>query len=155
MKKAAILILLLFAIFTAAAQKKQIDTLRLALSKAKTDTMRFEALRILSRAYYISNLDSLIIFEQQGYSLAKKNNWIANQAKCLNGVGNAYSNLGDYVKATLFHLKALRISEGLNDIFGMSTINNNIGSTYIQQDDYKKALTYLRLAQIQLNTLAS
>jgi len=154
MKKTATLTLLLFTLFTAAAQKKQIDTLRLALSKAKTDTMRFEALRSLGRAYYISSPDSSIIFSQQGYSLAKKNNWAQNQAKCLNGMANAYSNLGDYVKATLFHLKALRISEDINDLVGASTMNNNIGSTYIQQQDYKKALTYLRLAQKQLNTFA-
>ena len=36
----------------------------------------------------------------------------------------------------------------------MSLINDNIGATYIQEQDYKKALPYLRLALKQLNTFA-
>jgi len=152
MKKTATLTLLLFTLFTAAAQKKHIDTLRLALSKAQTDTTRFEALRLLSNAYYLSNPDSTIIFAQQGYLLAKKNNWALNQSKCLNGMANGYGTLGDYVKAISFYLKALRIDGELNDLYLMSVVNDNIGATYIQQQDYKKALPYLRLALKQLNT---
>jgi len=154
MKKTVILTLLLFTLFTAAAQKKQIDTLRLALSKAKTDTMQYEALHNLCSAYYISNPDSCIIFAQQGYLIAKKNNWMLNQAKCLNNMANAYASLADYVKANSFYFKARRIEESLNDLYLMSMVNNNIGATYIQQQDYKKAFPYLSLAQKQLNALA-
>jgi len=154
MKKTATLTLLLFTLFTATAQKKQIDTLRLALSKAKTDTMRYEALYHLDNAYFISNPDSAILFAQQGYLLAEKNNWASGQEKCLNGMANAYSVLGDYVKAILFYFKALKIAGELNDLYLMSTVNDNIGAAYIPQQDYKKALPYLRLAQKQFNTFA-
>jgi len=154
MKKIAILTLLLFTLFTAIAQKKQIDTLRLALSKAKTDTMRYVALRKLDMAYYLPNPDSSIIFAQQGYLLAKKNNWVVNQARCLNGMANAYGTLADYAKSISFYFKALKIARELNDLYEMSLINDNIGATYVQEQDYKKALPYLRLAQTQTNAFA-
>ncbi len=125
-----------------------------ALSKAKTDTMRYGALINLYLSYGLSNPDSAIIFGQQGYLLAKKNNWALNQAKCLNNVANAYTNLGDYVKSIQFYFKALKIAVELNDLYEMSLVNNNIGAVYIQQQDYKKALPYSRLAQKQLNTFA-
>jgi len=154
MKKTAALTLLLFTLFTADAQKKEIDTLRLALSKAKTDTMRYGASIGLSFAYYLPNPDSSIIFAQQGYLLAKKNNWALAQAKCLNNMANAYGTLGDYVKSLQFYFKVLKIAGELNDLYEMSVVNDNIGATYIQQQDYKKALPYLRLAQKQSNTVA-
>jgi two-component system, NtrC family, sensor kinase len=154
MKKLSLLLLLLISVFFAAAQKKRIDTLRLALSKAKTDTMRYQALRNLSVSYYLPNPDSAIIFAQQGYLLAKKNNWALDQSNCLNNMANAYETLGDYVKTIQFYLKALKIAGELNDLYLMSLVNGNIGATYIYQQDYKKALPYLRRALIQSNTFA-
>jgi len=154
MKKTTALTLLLFSLFTAAAQKKRIDTLRLALSKAKTDTMRYEALRNLGVAYYNPNPDSAIIFGQQGYLLAKKNNWALNQVKCLNNMANDYGSLGDYVKSLQFFFKALKIARELNDLYEMSVVNVGIGYSYILRQDYKKAPPYLRLAQKQFNTFA-
>src|ERR1017187_1315932 len=130
MKKLSLLLLLLITVFFAAAQKKRIDSLRLALSKAKTDTMRCQALINLSITYYLPNPDSAIIFGQQGYLLAKKNNWALNQANCLNNMANAYMSLGDYVKSIQFYFKALKIAVELNDLYMMSAVNDNIGATY-------------------------
>jgi len=154
MKKITFTFILFSFVLTAAAQKKRIDTLRLALSNAKTDTMRYQALMHLGGAYQLSNPDSDILFGQLGYLLAKKNNWTLNQVKCLNNMANAYTNLGDYVKSIQFYFKALKIAGGLNDLYVMSAVNDNIGSAYIQQQDYKKALPYLRLSLKQFNTFA-
>jgi len=152
MRKTAALTLLLFTLFTANAQKKRIDTLRVALSKAKTDSMRYRALINLSATYYLPNPDSAIIFGQQGYLLAKKNNWALKEAQCLNNIANDYGVLADYVKSVQFYFKAVKIAGELNDLYLMSVVNDNIGATYIQQLDYKKALPYFRLAQKQSNT---
>src|SRR5665213_3428433 len=154
MKKLSLLLLLLITVFFAAAQKKRIDTLRVALSKAKTDTMRYQALINLSVTYQVTKPDSSIIFGQQAYLFAKKNNWASGQARCLNYMANAYTNLGDYVKGMQFYFKTLKIAGELNDLYLMSVTNDNIGATYIQQQDYKKALPYLHMAQKQSNTFA-
>src|ERR1700753_2227788 len=104
MKKLSLLLSLLITIFFADAQKKQIDTLRLALSKTRADSTRFIALINLNVAYYLPNPDSAIIFGQQAYLLAKKNNWLVRQADCLNNIANDYGVLADYVKTIQFYL---------------------------------------------------
>ncbi|HZY37223.1 MAG TPA: ATP-binding protein [Mucilaginibacter sp.] len=154
MKKLSLLLFLLITVFFAAAQKKKIDTLRVALSKAKTDTMQFTNLLALSTLYFLPNPDSCIIFGQQGYLIAKKHNWLQDEAYCLNDIANSYGNLGDFAKSIRFYLQALKIAEQSNDMYQVSYLNENIGSDYIQQHDYKKALPYLRLGLKLINTYA-
>ena len=154
MKKIPLLLLLLITVSFAAAQKKHIDTLRLQLSKAKTDTMRNKALLNLGVAYYHSNPDSAMLFEQQTYLLAKKNNWTIGQEISLKNMADIYADWAEYVKAISFYFKALKIAGELNDLYGMSVVNVDIGATCIQQQDYKKALPYLRLALKQSNTFS-
>ena len=153
MKKPLLLLLLLVTVLFAAAQKKQIDTLRVALSKAKTDTMRYNALYNLSMQYYYNgNLDSTLISAQQAYLLAKKNNWAAAQEGCLNAMANVYGDVGDYVKAISTYFKALKIDGELNLPVNIANTNDNIGDTYMQRGDYKKALPYFHIAQKEIDS---
>ena len=147
MRKSFILVLLLFNFFTASAQRKEIDSLRAALSKPTADTVRMNILRDLGNAYFISRPDSCIIFGQQAYELAVKYNALLNQAKILNSVANAYSTTGDFVKSLQFYFKSLRINERINNPLGIVTNYNNIGATYVSSQDYDKALLYLKKAQ--------
>jgi two-component system NtrC family sensor kinase len=139
-------ILLFFTFFTASAQRKKIDTLRVALSKAVTDTEKYTALRKLDNLYYISNPDSSILLAQQAFLITKKNNWKQAQASTLNGIANAYASMGDYAIGIQYYLQALKMNEQLNYEYGTSMVNGNIGATYIQKEDYKNALPYLQKA---------
>ncbi|HEX3386104.1 MAG TPA: ATP-binding protein [Mucilaginibacter sp.] len=150
MKKVAFTLALLALFVAANAQHKKSDTLLVAVQKAKTDTARYVALITLSRHYYLSYPDSGIIFAQRAYEIADKNKWVNAQAFALNRLADAYGNLGDYVKSVQYYFKALRASESINDLFEEAAINNNIGSTYIQKQDYKKALPYLYTAKRQM-----
>lgn len=141
---AAITTLLFFSFFTASAQHKKIDTLRVALSKAVTDTNKYMALRNLGNIYYISNPDSSIIFDQQAFLIAKKHNWQKSLANTLNGIANAYATMGDYATGIQYYLRALKMNEALNNEMGVSSVNGNIGATYIEKEDYNKALPYLQ-----------
>lgn len=147
MKKIAFTLALITLFINANAQRKVIDSLRAALSKTTTDTVRMNILRDLGRAYFISRPDSCIIFGQQAYELAVKYNDLLNQAKILNNVANAYATIGDYVKSLQFYFKALRINERINYTVGIVTNYNNIGATYISSQDYDKGLPYLKRAQ--------
>ncbi|HEY2584092.1 MAG TPA: ATP-binding protein [Mucilaginibacter sp.] len=146
MRKPYIILLLFFSASIAYAQPKQIDTLRLALSKATADTDKLNILRMLGYDYFISNPDSCIIFSQQAYELAVKYKQPLMEARMLNNMANAYATMGDYVKGIQFYLKALRIHETLNNIPGEELIYDNIGATYVQEADYKNALRYLQMA---------
>jgi len=143
MRKATLFFLLLCLVGLCKAQHKRIDTLRLALSKAKVDSDRLNALAGLSYNYFIPNPDSSIVFSQQAYELAEKLKKPLTQATMLNDMANAYSTVGDYVKGIQFYFKALRAFERLNDIAGIVKVYNNIGATYVQEADYKDALGYL------------
>ena len=149
MKKITLIFILIFTVATASAQRKKIDTLRVALSKAADDTTRLNILKQLSTVYFISNPDSSIIFSQQGYNLAVKYNRVLDEARMLNNLGNSYGTLGDYVKSIQFYFKGLRVNESMNNVLGIVTNYNNIGATYVEAADYKKALSYLRLASSQ------
>jgi len=150
MKKILIVSLSLFTFFTANAQHKKSDTLLVALKTANTDTARFVALVTLSRHYFLSYPDSGIIFAQKGYDIAEKNNWASAKGFALKRMADAYGNLGDYVKSMQYYFRALRTYESINDFYGAQTVNNNIGSTYIEKQDYKSALSYLYIAKKQL-----
>jgi len=146
MKRLLALSLLIFTFFTATAQKRKLDTLRVNLSKAHTDTTIYMALRQLGNRYYISNPDSSIMFDQQAYLIAKKNNWYLAQANCFNGIANSYATMGDYATGIQYYLKSLRAFERIKFMYGISEINDNIGATYIQKGDFVKALPYLQIA---------
>jgi two-component system NtrC family sensor kinase len=150
MKKAATLALLLFAFFTASAQRKQIDSLKLVISKAVTDTDKYNALHDLGALYVQSYPDSAIMFNQQAYLLAKKNNWAKNQARQLANIASDYKQMGDYATTMQYYFKSLRIDERFNFQVLIIITNENIGVTYLQKDDYPKSLTYSMLALKQL-----
>jgi two-component system, NtrC family, sensor kinase len=146
MKKTLILSVLLMAFLTAGAQHKKIDTLRVALNKATTDTDKYSAMYELGRIYYISYPDSSIIFYQQAFLIAKKYNWIKEQGNDFNGIANAYGSLGDYVNAVQYYLKALKNYQLVNYGMGTAKVDNNLGSTYLQKEDFKAGLFYLQKA---------
>ena len=152
MKKLTLALALITLFISAGAQHKKSDTLLVALQKANTDTNKFVALITLSRHYYLSYPDSAIIFAQKAFDVAEKNNWVNDKGFALMRMADAYSNMGDYLKAMQYYLKASRAYESINDLFGMQRVNNNTGSTYLQKEEYKKALTYFYLAKKQLYT---
>lgn len=144
-------LLILFFFLTASAQKKLTDSLYKNLNKAKTDTEKFAAYTSLCKYYYISNPDSAIISGQEAFVLAKKNNWENDQAKTYGNIANAYGEMGDYVKAMQYYFKSVKMLERLKDVRALASANNNIGATYIQSQEYKKAIPYLKTAERQLN----
>ncbi len=146
MKKVLTLVILLFVIFTATAQHKQSDTLRLALIKAPTDTAKFNALHDLGNFYFDSLPDSAIIFDQQAYLIAKKSNWLFGQEHELNNIASDYQQLGDYANSLLYYQKSLRIGEQIRDDFQIANINSNIGSVYLSNHDYQRGLPYFLLS---------
>jgi len=137
---------LLFIVFTANAQSKKIDTLRVALSKAtEADTVRLNILRELARNYFISKPDSALLFAQEYYDIAAKFKLVKDQASALNSMANSYITLGDYVKGFSFYFKAIKLNESINNVQGIAVEYSNIGSGYTAKQEYLKALPYLQL----------
>ena len=143
---AVTLALLLFTLFTANAQSKKVDTLRVALSKAtEPDTVRLNILHQLASNYFISKPDSSLLFAQEYHELAIKFKRVKDQGMAVNLIADAYIYLGDYVRAFSLYFKAIKIYEGINYIPGVANEYSNIGSGYTQKQEYLKALPYLQL----------
>ena len=147
MKKVLILLILLSTLFSASAQRKQIDSFKTVLKKSLKDTDRYNALRQLSGLYFTSRPDSLIILQQEALFLAQKNHWLVNEARALANLAIGYQKMGDYATAIRYDLKSLRIDEITNRAYGIVTINMNIGALYGQKGDYKRSLNYFLKTQ--------
>src|ERR1700743_1048818 len=147
MRKTFAFIITTLSVLVANAQHKVSETLRLALIQASTDTAKFLALKTLGTFYYNNQPDSAIIFDQQAYLIAKKNNWLFGQEHELNNIASDYQQLGDYANSLLYYQKSLRIGEQIHDDFQIANINSNIGSVYLAKQDYQKGLPYFLLSR--------
>src|SRR6201992_1168199 len=143
MRKTFAFILTTLSVLVANAQHKASDNLRLALIQASTDTAKFLALKTLGTFYYNNQPDSAIIFDQQAYLIAKKNNWRTAQEHELNNIASDYDVLGDYANSILYFQKSLRMGEQIGDDLQIVNVNSNIGAAYVSKRDYQKALPYL------------
>jgi tetratricopeptide (TPR) repeat protein len=65
-------------------------------------------------------------------------------AICLDGLGNAYSFLGDYTHAIDFHQKALILSQEVQDSEGEGIALGNLGNAYDALGEYEKQLLIKR-----------
>jgi serine phosphatase RsbU (regulator of sigma subunit) len=65
-----------------------------------------------------------------------------NVASCKNGLGNCYSQLGDYAKALVYYFDALAIATDIDDKHKQAVVLGNIASTYGNMDDGTNSLKY-------------
>jgi serine/threonine protein kinase/Tfp pilus assembly protein PilF len=65
---------------------------------------------------------------------------------CLNNIGLAYRNLGQYLRALDYFKQALEISIELEDPYKITAAAGNIGFTYGQLNNFSKSLEYLHKA---------
>jgi tetratricopeptide (TPR) repeat protein len=124
------------------AQTHQIDSLKQALQKEKTDTGRVSLLAALSIEYLESKPDTTMQLGMEGLALSRSIGFIKGEAASLNRIGNAYGILGNYPKAMEVWLQALQINEKINNPDGIVRNWNNIGEVYFLEGDYRQALEY-------------
>ena len=127
------------------AQNKEIDSLKLVLSKMPDDTNKVNTLRLL----FISSIDKLpankallIVFEQ--LALAKKIHFQKGEAKAYQLISVGYESEGNLPKALDASLNALKIFEKLNDQIGIGASYSNIGLVYKDENALNEALAYFK-----------
>ncbi len=140
--KKIILYLLIIQSINSYAQTHQIDSLKQALQKEKTDTGRVLLLAALSIEYLESKPDTTMQLGLEGLALSRSIGFIKGEAASLNRIGNAYGILGNYPKAMEVWLQALQINEKINNPDGIVRNWNNIGEVYFLEGDYRQALEY-------------
>ncbi|MES2567560.1 MAG: tetratricopeptide repeat protein [Bacteroidota bacterium] len=152
-------ILLIFSI-NVKAQEPLIDSLKIALKKAKHDTTRCNILNLLSdnaseNEWSIYNDQLLKLSEKSAVhaSPALKPIYLKYLGIALNNAGYLATNQGDIPKALENLHRSLKIEEQINDKKGMSSSLINIGFIYDAQGDYVKALEYYQSSLILLEEI--
>lgn len=140
-----LLFLLLFAA-AADAQVTQLQSLLTQLKAAETDRQRAQICYSISRYYWSTNPDSVLLMGNRSLEFAKKAGNDTSVALAYLTMGVAYGAKAQYPQALDCDLKALRFSEkaGMEGLSG----NNftNIGIVYAAMDEFREAADYLHRA---------
>lgn len=90
---------------------------------------------------HIGKLDTAIKYSNEALVLAKKNNFINEQATIYNELGNIYEQKKEYNKALTYFDQALELNK--NDKINHSNTYLNKAKIYFAQNNYKQAIHHL------------
>ncbi len=132
-------------------QKRQIDSLKMVISKAKHDTTIINAWIAWDNIIYISNpdldfelnkkIDSLCSLNlSKSLNKKERKRFLTFKAFALNSFGMISNNIGDYEKALEHHKACLNIIEELDNEKRMASSYINIASVYHSQGNYAMAI---------------
>ena len=153
MKKifSALLFLLFVCTTCAYAQKPNIDSLIMLLSKAKEDITRVDLLYQLG-AYTLSDPDSAYLFAQEGLKLAQAIGYTKGEMRCKESLAFFWWSVGDYATATKLLLQVLSFAHSENDTSYQQRIYSDLANVHRDQGDYNEALLYTKKYEQLTNT---
>src|SRR3954449_9665808 len=126
------------------AQRSISGSLKEKLVTASEDTSKVSLYRDLVWEYQWSYPDTAIIYALSGLQLSRKLNDKKGEVQLLNRMGEALSQKGNYPKALETELKALELSENLNDSILIGWSVSFTGGVYFYSGNYQKALFYYK-----------
>ncbi len=123
-----------------------IDSLKLEIPRAKTDSDKVKLLKDISIGYMNVNPDEGISYGMQALALAERIQWKRGIARASNNIGANYNAKSNYPLAMEYYIKALKINEELGEKIGIASNSMNIGTIYYFQRNCEKALYYFEHA---------
>ncbi len=124
------------------AQHREIDSMNALFALEKQDSNKVTLLWNLADAYNKFNPDTGRILAQQAVELAKKIKFTEGESISLGKLANSYNKMGNYPKALEYYLLKLKLEENRSNPQNMANVLLNIGTVYVYQDEYDKALPY-------------
>ncbi|HEY1039340.1 MAG TPA: tetratricopeptide repeat protein [Bacteroidia bacterium] len=139
-----ILILIFFSIhmLISAQSPYNADSLKKIINTAVADTTKIRAWLRLSECYQDTLPYESISCLEKGFALVQPNTDKHLAASLTNELGHHLFYVGDYEKSSRYFLKTLEYYKTLNYSEGTANCLNNLGSIYIELEDYEKALQY-------------
>lgn len=134
------------------AQDRATDSLKVLLSKAKSDSARVEVLNKLSFVLGTVDADKALAYGNQSIALAKKAGFKRGLAHALNNMGILYDQQGKSDSALVYYKVSVEISRKIKNIYLEASCLSNTGYVYWNMSDYKKALDYTFKALAILDT---
>ena len=140
--------LILQFLFTALlyAQKQKADSLSQLLAVEKIDTNKI--IYMWQKASYQHSYapDSAILIAQKGLLLSKQINYVEGESRSLGQMANGFLRLGNNARALEYYIKKLKLEETRNSPYNLASATMNIGIVYVYEEEYDKAVFYLRKA---------
>lgn len=98
----------------------------------------------IARAFSdMGNVDSCLFYNRRALAVFHKMGDTFNISTTFNNIGAMYSNIAsNYAEATRYYLMGLREAEKQGDNYLIANANDNVGSIYLVQKNYQKALFY-------------
>lgn len=137
------------------SQSRQIDSLKGQLNILKNDSLIVKDLYHLSAAYQNYKPDTAMLLARQAYDLSKKIKYVSGESWSLNQMAGALEKTANYSKALSYYIEQLKIEETREIPYNIATVNLNIALLYSEQDEFRKALFYAKVADsiIMVNNL--
>jgi signal transduction histidine kinase/class 3 adenylate cyclase len=146
--------ILLFTSLITFGQTSNVDSLKTILTGDLADSTRVDLLIQLSEKTRSTPEESLK-YSGQARDIAQKNADQGREALALKWMGLVSEGTGDYLNAIKYYQEALELYGSVNNLDGVSNVQNNLGSIYTAQGDDAKGLEYflesLRAAE-QINS---
>ncbi|MCR9253167.1 MAG: tetratricopeptide repeat protein, partial [bacterium] len=122
----------------------KVDSLRQVILNEPVDTLRIEALNLLSQMLYRSEGDSSKIFANRALELSQKIGYNRGIAYSYHNLATNFLTKGEYDSAIWYFEKSLQLKFQLNDLSSASNTLNNIGTIHIYRSDLTRALNYMQ-----------
>ena len=138
MKNKLLFIFFMLTAGFACGQRNVTDSLMKIIRLHKSDTAEVIALAYMGNQQ--TQIDSAIMYAQQGIALAEKLNYFRGKGYCLLTLsGNAGDDFG---KSIQFALKALDVFENIHDYTGMASAHLLLQGAFSSAGDYKNSLAH-------------
>jgi tetratricopeptide (TPR) repeat protein len=126
------------------AQDNDLKLLEQKIILEKEDSVKAQLFNETAFQLRVSNPKKALAYSNIGMELSLKSNYKIGLINSFVAKGLIYRHIGDFEKAIVNNLYALRIAELVYDTARMSVCYNNIGGVYLDQKNYIKAIEYFR-----------
>ncbi len=122
--------------------EQQIDSLKLEIKKAESDTDKVKLYDKLSYKYSKVDPEEGLKYAIEAKNLSEQLKWKKGLAMSWLDIGMNHASLSNNKDALIAFENALNYYENLSDERGISAVYSNIGLLYKSQSNYPKALEY-------------
>ena len=137
------------------AQKNIVDSLYKSLNNEKTDTARAKLMCEIGYELRVNDPEKGLKISNEALSLSKKIKYTDGQSKSLGTMAIIFRLLGNYPLALEYNLKRLKLVENAKNKSKLAGVLTSIALVYVNQEEYKKALSYYYKADSVINKVDS
>ena len=139
----AIAILMQYSVFSQTTSQRQIDSLKLELSKAKQDSTKLHLMLSMMAVYERFKPEEGLSYQKVALEIAGKSNQKINVGRVKDKIGRMYWQMGKFSEAYKYHFDALDIYSEAGNNYARNYVLIEIGQDYLNDTKFDEAEKYL------------